>query len=83
MQVKTILVAMETKILELATKIEKKDWKCELNLRLKFFTGNQTWAVGGQMATKEKRINLNPRIIKNLFFYFPWISEFVYHWEPP
>ena len=22
--------------------------------RLKFFTGDQTWAVGGQMATKEK-----------------------------
>ena len=44
LQVKTILVTMVTKILELATKlqpkspkIEKEDWKCELNLATKMF----------------------------------------------
>ncbi len=66
LQVKTILVAMATKILELATKFESKAppaWRLKLRRRiervslikqLKFFTGDQTWAVGGQMATKEK-----------------------------
>ena len=56
---------MATKILELATKLEPKLPGWQLKLRrmienvsliqqLKVFTGNQTWAVGGQMATKEK-----------------------------
>ena len=37
---------MATKILELATKLEPK--------LLFSLCGNQTWAVSGQMATKEK-----------------------------
>ena len=64
-QVKTILVAMATKILELATKLEQQPpaWLLKLRRRiesvslikrLKFFPGDQTWAVIGQMATKEK-----------------------------
>ncbi len=65
LQVKTILVAMATKILELATKFEPKSpaWRLKLGGKiksisliwwLKFFTDHQTWVVGGQMATKEK-----------------------------
>ena len=53
LQVKTILVAMATKILELATKLEQKSpaWRLKLRRRiesmslikrLKFFTGDKT-----------------------------------------
>ena len=53
LQVKTILVAMATKILELATKLEQQSpaWRLKLRRRiesvslikrLKFFTGDQT-----------------------------------------
>ncbi len=58
LQVKTILVARATKILDLATKLKPKSpaWRLKLKrriesvsliiiYRLKFFIGNQTWAA--------------------------------------
>ena len=64
---------MATKILELATKLKPKSPAWRLKLRkmiesvsliqqLKVFTGNQTCAVFGQMATKEK--NKLGRLVK-------------------
>ncbi len=70
---------MATKILELATKLELKspDWPPVLRKRIEsasliqwltFFSGDQTWAVGGQMANNKKKINLEG--------WLKWLTKF-------